>query len=183
MSLRELRDRPFDLLREMERRSRAAVTGLGAGGAPADEWVGVAFRIGPDQYLADRQQVREILSVPTAVTRVPGACSWLRGIANVRGHLLPITDLKALLGAGTASKERKARVLVVNHREIPAGLVVDEVLGFRRFLSGEFVGEAPQTVARGEAYVDGAFRRGGETWPVFDLHELVESDQFQKAAE
>ena len=49
--------------------------------------------------------------------------------------------------------------MVVNHREIPAGLLVDEVLGFRRFAEGEFSGDAPPTVARCERYLAGAFRR------------------------
>ena len=55
---------------------------------------------------------------------------------------------------------RNTRIVVVNHREIPAGLIVDEVLGFRRFAEAEFTGEAPPTVARCERYLAGAFRRG-----------------------
>ena len=82
-------------------------------------------------------------------TRVPGAKSWIKGLANVRGQLLPIIDLRHFLGSGITPITRNTRVLVVNHREIPAGLVVDEVLGFRRFAEGEFSGDAPPTVAAG----------------------------------
>jgi chemotaxis signal transduction protein len=67
------------------------------------------------------------------MTRVPGAKLWIKGIANVRGQLLPIIDLRQFLGSGTTPVNRNTRILVVNHREIPAGLIVDEVLGFRRF--------------------------------------------------
>ena len=42
----------------MERRSRAAHAGQGAAGSP-EEWVGVGFRIGDEQFVAARDQVRE----------------------------------------------------------------------------------------------------------------------------
>ena len=70
------------------------------------------------------------------------------------------------------------RVIVVNHREVPAGLVVDEVLGFRRFAEREFTAEAPPTIIRCEHYLAGSFRRGSEAWPVLSLRTLVESPAF-----
>ena len=54
-------------------------------------------------------------------------------------------------------------MLVVNHREMPAGLMVDEVLGFRRFYEGEFSADLPPTLVRCERYLAGrvpARRRG-----------------------
>ena len=50
--------------------------------------------------MASREQVREVLMLPDAVTRVPGAKRWLLGIANLRGQLLPLVDVKLLLGSG-----------------------------------------------------------------------------------
>ena len=38
--------------------------------------------------------------LPDATTRVPGSHRWLLGIANLRGHLLPLVDVKLLLGSG-----------------------------------------------------------------------------------
>ena len=67
-------------------------------------------------------------------------------------------------------------MLVAHHREVPAGLLVDEVLGFRRFTEGEFSASSPPpTIARCERYLAGAFRRGTESWPVFSLRTLLES--------
>jgi len=172
---------PFELLRAMEQQSRAAHTGQGVGAMPA-EWVGVGFRIGEEQFVAARDQVREVLMLPDATTRVPGANRWLLGIANLRGHLLPLVDLKLLLGSGRTTLRRTTRVISVNHREIPAGLVVDEVLGFRRFMDHEFAQEAPETIVRCERFLGGTFQRGEDAWPVFDLFELVESNLFLQAS-
>ena len=179
--LASLVEHPFELLREMERRSRAAVAGK-AGGDVSEEWVGIGFRIGQENFVADRNQVREVLMLPDAMTRVPGAKRWLLGIANLRGHLLPLVDLKMFLGSGRTSLRRVSRVISVNHREIPAGLVVDEVQGFRRFLDSEYSEKTPQTAARCERYLRGAYERGPDTWPVFDFYDLIESGSFLQAS-
>ena len=179
--LAALVEQPFELLQEMERRSRAAHAGQGAAGS-RDEWVGVGFRIGEEQFLANREQVREVLMLPDTMTRVPGARRWLLGIANLRGHLLPLVDVKLLLGSGRTTLRRTTRVISVNHREVPAGLVVDEVAGFRRFMDHEFGEETAETIVRCDRFLHGAFRRGEESWPVFDLFEFVESNMFLQAA-
>jgi twitching motility protein PilI len=181
-SLRSLRDRPFELLKELEKRSRTVTTANAPEASAGPEWVGVACRMGGETFLIAREETREVLGYPAVITRIPGAKSWVRGLANVRGSLLPMLDLRQFLGSGTTAAGRNTRVVVVNHREIPAGLVVDEVLGFRRFAESEFNAEAPPTVIRCEAYLAGAFRRGGEVWPVLSLKTLVESQSFLQAA-
>jgi twitching motility protein PilI len=179
--LAALVEQPFDLLQEMERRSRLAVAGKGSGSL-AEEWVGIGFRIGQEQFVARREQVREVLMLPDMMTRVPGSKRWLLGIANLRGHLLPLVDLKMLLGSGRTSLRRMTRVISVNHRDIPAGLVVDEVHGFRRFTDGEFTDKWPQTAVRCDRFISGAYQRGQDTWPIFGLYDLLESSSFLQAA-
>jgi twitching motility protein PilI len=181
-SLRSLRDRPFELLKELEKRSRTVAAGAAPDAAAGREWVGVAFRMGGETFLVAREETRGVLGYPATITRIPGAKSWVKGLANVRGQLLPMLDLRQFLGSGATTPQRNTRVVVANHREIPAGLIVDEVLGFRRFAESEFNAEAPPTVVRCDVYLAGAFRRGGEVWPVLSLKSLVESQSFLQAA-
>jgi twitching motility protein PilI len=181
-NLRALRDRPFELLKELEKRSRSVTAANAPDAAAGQEWVGIAFRMGGETFLVAREETREVLGYPAVVTRIPGAKTWVRGLANVRGQLLPMLDLRQFLGSGATTPQRNTRVVVVNHREIPAGLMVDEVLGFRRFAESEFNDEPPPTVIRCDSYLAGAFRRGGEVWPVLSLKNLVESQSFLQAA-
>ncbi len=181
IDLKTLLKQPFELLSEIERRSRNAHSGEGSEDA-SNEWVGVGFRIGEERFVTNRDAVREVLMLPDGMTRVPGAKRWLLGIANLRGHLLPLVDVKLLLGNGRTSLRRTTRVISVNHREIPAGLVVDEVLGFRRFGNHEFTAEWPETVVRCDRFLTGAYRRGDEIWPALDLFSFIESNSFLQAA-
>ncbi|MBS0380451.1 MAG: purine-binding chemotaxis protein CheW [Proteobacteria bacterium] len=181
-ALKSLRDRPFELLAELERRGRTVSAQANPEASAGREWVGVALRMAGDLYLVAREETREVLGIPNSTTRVPGAKAWIRGLANVRGQLLPVVDLRQFLGSGVTPVTRNTRIVVVNHREIPAGLIVDEVLGFRRFAEAEFSADAPPTVARCERYLAGAFRRGQEQWPVLSLRTILESPAFAEAA-
>jgi twitching motility protein PilI len=183
LSLAALKHDPFALLVEIERRARAAVAARQGGELDEQAWVGVGFRLGSERFVAGRSDVREVLPVPNHLTRVPGAKPWLRGIANIRGQLLTIVDLKTFLGAGATPADRGARVLVAASRETPTGLIVDEVLGFRRFLADDFEERAPNTMIRCDAYLDGAYRRGGEVWPRFSFSRLLLDEHFLMAGE
>lgn len=179
--LAALRDQPFALLREMERRALASADEQGE--SPASrEWVGIGFRLGEERFLAPREEVREIVGCPPALARIPGAKAWVAGLTSLRGQLLTVVDLKAFLGGAATRLGRDSRMLVINQRELGTALLVDEVLGFRRFpQSGR--GAAPEEDAlRCRRYLDGAFTEGDTRWPVFSLATLAESPIFLRAA-
>ena len=104
----------------------------GESGEAAEEWVGIAFRIGGESFVTSRSDVREVMPLPDLLTRVPGAKPWLRGVTNVRGELLTVVDLRGFLGAGGIAPDRHGRVLVMASRDVPTGVLVDQVFGFRR---------------------------------------------------
>lgn len=183
MSLAALIERPFELLLELERRAKAAAAAREGAKNVTEEWIGIAFRIGTEKLVTARADVREVLPVPEQLTRIPGAKPWMQGVANVRGQLLTVVDLKSFLGAGRCQTDRHTRILLVASREVPTALIVDEVLGIKRFTSEDFHEETPMTVTRFEKYLDGSYRHGAETWPRFNLAELVEDEHFLNAGE
>jgi twitching motility protein PilI len=177
LSLQALAEQPFELLVEIERRARAAIAAREGAPEATDEWVGIGFRLGAERFVTSRADVREVLPIPEQVTRVPGAKPWLRGIANLRGQLLTVVDLKSFLGAGAPAADRQARVLVVASREVPTGLI------FRRFGSADYREETGPSVIRCEHYLEGSYRRGQELWPKFSLLKLLEDPLFLTAGE
>lgn len=180
-SLTELRTRPFELLQELERRSRAVASGRGREGASQEEWVGVGFRVAQIFLVAARDEVREVLPFP-GITKLPGAKPWLLGLANVRGQLLPITDLNAFFGGVPTDIGRNTRVIMVNHPDIPAGLLVDEVRGFRRFVQSEQVSAMPDISPGMVPFISSAYNTGNEVWGVLGVQALVENPVFLDAA-
>jgi twitching motility protein PilI len=183
LSLRDLISEPFELLLEMDRLAKAAIAKRQGGESLSEEWIGIGFRLGGENFVAAREDVREVFPFPEQVTRVPGAKPWLRGVASIRGQLMTIVDLKGFLGAGRTQSDRHARILHLASRELPTAVIVDEVLGFRRFAQDDFGQTAPPTVIRCEKYLAGGYRRGSEAWPLFSLPRLLEDDSFLNAGE
>ncbi len=86
-----------------------------------------AFFVGGTEYAIDIMRVDEILQ-PQAVTRVPEAPDWVDGVMNLRGHLVPVVDLRKRLGSrGTPPPRLKPKwiVALVGRRRV--ALAVDGV--------------------------------------------------------
>lgn len=180
--LKALRDQPYELLAELERRGRNATASPQQPAAGGREWVGVAVRMAGELYLVAREEAREVLGMPSPLTRVPGAKPWLLGLASIRGQLYPVVDLRQFLGGGATPLTRLTRLVVTSHRDVPAGLVVDEVLGFRRYTEDEFGADVPTTIVPCTPYVAGSFRHEQELQPVLSLRRLLEDPAFLAAS-
>ncbi len=69
----------------------------------------VSFKIAKEEYAFDIDKVREILRV-TDITTVPNASPYVRGLFTVRNQLLPVLDLRVLLGVENYLSERLKKV-------------------------------------------------------------------------
>lgn len=172
---------PLALLRDIEARSRLHARGLPSKVEVKETWTGIGFRLGEANLVAPLSEVREMLPYPV-LTTVPGAKPWVKGIANVRGNLLPIVNLPGYLGQGNATVTRHARVLVIHDGDIYAGLIVDAVYGLQHFFEEERCREMPAADESIRPYLQGAFLQAGRHWGVFDLHRLAHSPQFLQVA-
>ncbi len=179
--LRMLAGQPYQLLVELDRRLQARVSDLGGGDA-GDAWVGLNFRLGETQFLAPQAEVREVIT-PPVYSRVPNAKPWLLGVANARGSLLPLIDLRLLLDGKASSIARGSRFMVINSDEIPAGFLVDGVTGYRRFSSREQRNDlVAQQPAQWQDYMLGSFVREHQPYLVFSFMKLALADIFQNAS-
>jgi purine-binding chemotaxis protein CheW len=88
----------------------------------------VVVRLGGGRYGVCAPDVAEVIPMPH-LTRVPGTPSWVVGVANWRGHVLPLVDLRPLLHAGVVPLPSSARVVVVSVDDVEVGLVAEAVTG------------------------------------------------------
>jgi purine-binding chemotaxis protein CheW len=87
----------------------------------------VVFRAGRRRYALPVDQVHEVLAYE-APRQVPGAPSFLVGVVEARGVVVPVLDLRKRLGGGTRPPGEKARILALAVRGQVIGGVVDEVV-------------------------------------------------------
>ena len=136
----------------------------------------VCFSLHGQQFVVPFSDIVELLEVPVC-TRLPRVQSWVRGVANVRGRLLPIINLAEFIGTSLSSPPKQQRVLVMDMHGIFAGLQVDEVLGMRHFPVDTFVDELDSSGAV-SPYLEGGYRDGDKVWGVFRPVRLVGDVRF-----
>lgn len=173
---------PFQLLQEIERRAKLRAKGLPRQENVQEIWRGIAFRLGEALLVSPINDIREVILCPTVLARVPGAKGWVKGLANVRGILLPVVDLKACLDNRPLTMESKTRLIIINQAGIYAGLLVDEVMGIKHFPEQARDTETPCKEPWVAPFAKGLFSYDNMTWTVFDMHTLAESEIFLKAA-
>jgi len=108
----------------------------GAGAARA-----CLFGLGGERFAIEIQRAREVVVVEE-LTTVPRAPAYLIGVANLRGLILPILDVRPLLGLASHPVGRGSRVLVVDPGSGPVGLAIDAILGLESFDEVVPLGEA-----------------------------------------
>ena len=88
---------PFEILRDLDARCRRNSSGLPVAKAVVDDWIGIGFAINDIPLIAKMDEVSEILPPPETI-RVPGVAYWVKGLANIRGSLMPVLDMNSFCG-------------------------------------------------------------------------------------
>jgi chemotaxis signal transduction protein len=97
---------------------------------------GVLLRLGASRFAVPMADVAEVTPVP-GVTRIPGTPAWLAGVANWRGRVLPVLDLRPLLSAATVPLATSARLVVLTRDGVVAGVLAEAVPGVHDASLGE----------------------------------------------
>ncbi|AQQ66438.1 chemotaxis protein CheW [Microbulbifer agarilyticus] len=172
---------PYLALVDIANRAKAQAKGLPARQEIKPYWTGIGFSLLGQRFVAPMEDVVELLEVPQ-YTFIPGVQPWVRGVANVRGRLLPLFDMAAFFGGHLASSRQSRRVLVLEHEKLYAGLIVDELHGMQH-LALEYGQMPPADLAEPFApMVSGQFVLQQGRWFVFDLDALINDFQFADAA-
>lgn len=171
----------FNKLVEIEKRSRQFASDLPQQVAAKTMWSGVGFSLAGNNYVVPMREVAEILHVPR-FTQVPGVQSWVKGVANVRGRLMPVLDLMAFLNRVSDYPLKRRRLLAIERDELYSGLIVDAVLGMQHFSVDSFVKELPGSFQMTRPYLKGGYERDGEVWAIFSLHTLAQDPNFMNVA-
>jgi len=131
------------------------------------------FALAGARFAVDVRSAREVVLFEE-ITVVPRAPRHLVGVANLRGTVMPIVDVRELLGLPASRPGRSLRTLVVRDGAVQAALVVDTVLGLEPF---EAVLPADNSTAAGTGgprrLMTGWIQWAGETLPLLDVSKIL----------
>jgi purine-binding chemotaxis protein CheW len=117
----------------------------------------VTFLLKEEEFAFDIMSVQEIIRLPK-MAKVPRTPLYVDGIANLRGVVLPVIDMRTRFGMERAEETDRTRVLVVDIDGIKTGLRVDRVKQVTRVLRSEI--EPPPAAIRGTSsdYLEGVVK-------------------------
>jgi len=122
-----------------------------------DESQLVTFLLKDEEFGFDIMSVQEIIRLPK-MAKVPRTPAYVDGIANLRGVVLPVIDMRTRFGMERAEETDRTRVLVVDIDGVKTGLRVDRVKQVTSVLRSEI--EPPPAAIRGTSsdYLEGVVK-------------------------
>ena len=126
-----------------------------------------------EDYAIPIEQVKEIRTLEE-ITKIPKAKSYVRGIMNLRGLIIPVIDVKDKLGFGsTEISSSKQRILVADVHNSLYGLLVDDVDQVLRISSND-IGAPPPGAFDSYNYVKGIAKTNQKLLVLIDVNPLIQ---------
>lgn len=114
----------------------------------------VVFELSNELYGINIAMVESIIKVQ-AITKLPQTPTYVKGVTNLRGSVLPVIDLRTRFALNEKEDSRQTRIMIVTLGSVKAGIIVDGVSEVLR-ISDESIEPLPPMVNS----VDSAFLKG-----------------------
>ncbi|MCF6267162.1 MAG: chemotaxis protein CheW [Desulfuromusa sp.] len=138
----------------------------------------LTFHLAGEDYGIEIQYVIEIIGIQN-ITDVPDMPTFIRGVINLRGKVIPIMDVRARFGIEARDYDDRTCIIVVNINSTEVGLVVDEVSEVADIPESN-VEPAPRTHKNSEeSYIQGMGKINTDVKILLDVHKLLFSGEMQ----
>lgn len=87
----------------------------------------VVFSLGNEEYGIDISYGQEIIRVPKQIIKMPNTPLFIEGVANLRGNVIPVIDLKKRFDFEQTEKTNDSRLLILDLENMLLGIIVDDV--------------------------------------------------------
>jgi len=139
----------------------------------------VGFELDGQAYAFRIDQIQEIV-ILNQVTKTPQVPDFVEGVANLRGSIIPIINLRKLFRLTPKETDGDTRTIVVNVGERTMGCTVDLVSQVIR-IPDENIQSAPETVTgNGAHYISGFARVDGKLLILLDIDQLLDPRKLEQ---
>jgi purine-binding chemotaxis protein CheW len=149
-----------------------------SGVSPGAEWGGkyLTFAVAKEEYGIGIRKVKEIIGM-MAVTGIPQAPSYLKGVINLRGKVIPVVDLRLKFGMEEAAHTEKTCIIVVEaargEARLPIGVIVDSVSEVLNIKGGDVEPTPDFGVATDTGYILGMAKSGAGVKILLDIDRVL----------
>jgi purine-binding chemotaxis protein CheW len=146
----------------------------------------LTFQMSEDEYAVGIPHVREIIEYG-AVTRVPKAPAWIRGVINVRGSVVPVVDLAVKFGVAARPVTKTTCIIILEIKldgeDSIMGVIADTVNEVTSFAE-EDIAEAPSFGTRVRVeYLLGMAKIGKKFALMLDILKVLSGEELVRLGE
>ncbi len=136
----------------------------------------VSFVIENEEFGIDILKVQEIIR-PVDITRVPNAPTFVEGVINLRGRIVPVVDLRKRFSLAEREQDQHTRIVVVELSDKVVGFIMDAVKEVIRV--DRSVIEPPPDLAIGidTHYIKGVAKLEDRLLILLELEEVLSVDE------
>jgi len=135
----------------------------------------VTFQVGTEAFALDILKVHEIIRF-RQLTRVPNLPSYVEGVLNLRGKVIPVVGLRQRIGLERKEPNATTKIIVASVKDNVLGFMVDSVSEVLR-ISADTVEPAPRLGEGGQRYVSGVGKVNDQLLLLLDLDKLLTEDE------
>ncbi len=139
----------------------------------------LTFKLDQEIFSIDVSQVREVLDL-TAITKVPRAPEFMRGVINVRGNVVPVVDLRVKFGMLKVESTVNTRIIVMDlaldDENVVLGAIADSVHEVLE-LASDLIEPPPKIGSRWQTeFIRGIGKRDDQFIMILDVDRVFSSN-------
>ncbi len=136
----------------------------------------ISFEVGQEEYGLEILKVKEVIRI-REITHLPGAPSFVRGIINLRGDVIPIIDLRDKFGLPEQEYTESTRVIVAAVEGRLVGMVVDAVSQVVRLPTDQVDPPPPIVGGLSAEFIKGVGKLGDRLIILLNLDRVLSSQE------
>ncbi|MEW6657619.1 MAG: chemotaxis protein CheW [Thermodesulfobacteriota bacterium] len=140
----------------------------------------LTFALGQEEYGIGILKIREIIGM-MPITAVPQTPAFIKGVINLRGKVIPVTDLRMKFGLEITDYTERTCIIVVEiengSRLLTMGLVVDGVSEVANIKGGEIEGAPDFGDGRHTGFIKGMAKIAGGVKILLDIDCILTGEQ------
>ena len=132
----------------------------------------LTFIIGKEDYGIEIRFVTEIIGIQE-ITKVPDMPSYVKGVINLRGKVIPVMDVRLRFGVEERPYDDRTCIIVININEQPVGLIVDRVLEVLDIPESEIEPAPKMRKGRSNRFIQGMGKVGDQVKILLNANKLL----------
>lgn len=135
----------------------------------------VIFRLAKEEYGLPITRVQEINRL-VPITKLPQTPSFMEGIINLRGRIIPVVDLRKRFQLNVTEYDDDTRIIIVEVSGQTVGIIVDAVNEVVR-LSADSIEPPPPAFVLDARYIEGVGKLDGRLLILLDINKILTAQE------